>query len=286
MLEYLKLVSNLKNKLDLNKENPQIKKILERHVYNGLVSDFNKYDRDSLMEKYTEYFRGKEIRCRSIKEGEIYYRGRRGCKYIKLMDDDCSFEGIMPFYGKDISAVPNILTKGGRFNRSGVSYLYLSTNIETCLAEVGTLVGESCSIGEFRALKNVDFLDLSSFSDETILTLFLSILSMPHTEIHPHVYTITQFLSDVFRNINGNGIYFQSTQTGGGNIVVFKPEYFKHVDYTESVYSIKSIRYEYEMDGEFVTTMKRYKKGTVYSKYDENECDTEYIDKLVEKVNI
>lgn len=54
---------------------------------------------------------------------------------------------ILPYYKNEIESPPPIYTTGRRFNRDGISYLYLADTIETCLLEVHLQIGQNCSIG-------------------------------------------------------------------------------------------------------------------------------------------
>ena len=57
--------------------------------------------------------------------------------------------------------LPPVYTAGGRFNRQGISYLYLADTIETCLAEVHLQIGQNCSVGKFKCKQEIEVIDLT-----------------------------------------------------------------------------------------------------------------------------
>ena len=64
----------------------------------------------------------------TIKSGETFYRGRKGFLEIPAAIDDFNTVIAYPYYGSQIEAPPPIQTRGGRFNRDGYSYLYLTSD--------------------------------------------------------------------------------------------------------------------------------------------------------------
>jgi RES domain-containing protein len=80
--------------------------------------------------------------------------------------------------GNEIGAPPPTIATPGRLNRSGVSFLYLSTDETTAAAEVRPHPGHRVSIAAFRSLKEIrlaDFgaIDVADFSaSDATLALF------------------------------------------------------------------------------------------------------------------
>ena len=63
---------------------------------------------------------------------------------------------------------PARFVKGGRFNRQGVSYLYLADNVETCISEIHLQVGQICSIVQFKCIKEGKYLFIENKSEEVL----------------------------------------------------------------------------------------------------------------------
>ncbi len=223
-----------------------------------------------LNDNYTDFFDSfcedfkknvNELKERSIDKGEKYYRARIGNDVLEAAIDDLDILSAIPYFGSDIEAPPARFVHGGRFNREGISYLYLADNIETCIAEIHLQVGQICSIAQFECVKRGKYILVESQDENNEIAELYSILTKPvHSDIKEY-YLVTQFFADVFKKIGYDGMIFFSTQGTGKNIVSFKKEYFKYVKYSEKMYKANKISYEYEMIED------EYKKYTDYRKY-------------------
>ncbi len=220
-------------------------KLCKKTIVEMLESDLKKYNPDKIMDKYVDYFSKKELKRIRINNGCQFYRGRIGKLVIQGAIDDFNTEFDVPYYGVEIEAAPPIYTSGGRFNRAGVSYLYLATDLETCLAEVHLQVGQECSVAKFKCVKDIDLINLSDFDGDLELKIWYEILTQPVHEQIKYRYYITQFLAEVLMRINSNGLYFKSVQSTGHNIVCFKPDNFELISYSEKLYKAESIKYDY-----------------------------------------
>lgn len=168
---------------------------------------------DNLFEEYKEYFKPKALPTKIIDTDTVFYRGRIGNEVIYGAEDDYNRSFILPYYQNGIEAPPPIYTTGGRFNREGISYLYLADTIGTCLAEIHLQIGQNCSIGEFKCKKQIEVIDLTKFSNDLEMGTWLKILTQPVHNGTKHIYNITRFLSDIFKSINSNGIETNYTFT-------------------------------------------------------------------------
>ncbi len=258
----------------------------ERELTNLVNSDFMNINPGDLIDIYVDYFKGKNLPLKSVKKGKVFYRARVGYNTVLWAEDDLSKDFIIPYYEKDIGAPPPIYASGGRFNREGVSYLYLASNIKTCIAEVHLQVGQKCSVSEFECLNNIKLVDLTKFSDDIEMQAWIKILTQPiHAEIL-YKYNITRFLADVLKNINDTGIYFDSVQSFGKNIVCFRTNVFKPIKYSSKIYTASKITYKTE---EVKDSIDEYvKKGTreinTYNEYKEEEMEEklEYFENWVQ----
>ncbi|CCL19703.1 TPA: RES family NAD+ phosphorylase [Clostridioides difficile] len=220
-------------------------KIYKTELTKRLEKDLKNNNPDKILNDYVEYFSQKELKTIRIKKGAEFYRGRIGSKVVQGAIDDFNTQFIMPYYGGMIEAAPPLYTSGGRFNRAGISYLYLSTDIETCFAEVHLQVGQECSIAKFKCINDIELINLSDFGNDLELKAWYEILTQPvHDEIK-YKYFITQFIAEVLMKLNSNGLYFKSVQSTGNNIVCFKPHNFELITYSEKLFMAQKLRYEY-----------------------------------------
>lgn len=256
---------------------------IEKHkefVWNySFQSDFKKIinddlfhnNPDNLFEEYKEYFKTKALPTKIIDTDTVFFRGRIGNEVIYGAEDDHNKSFILPYYQHEIEAPPPIYTDGGRFNRQGISYLYLADSIETCLAEIHLQIGQTCSIGEFKCKKQIKVIDLTRFNNDAEIETWLKILTQPVHNGTKHLYNLTRFLADIFKSINSNGIYFESVQTEGYNIVCFDPSLFQLVEYSEKIYAATKIKYDYRQVEDSIREYSRNGKSKDINSYNEYE---------------
>lgn len=242
---------------------------------------------DTLFEEYKEYFKTKALPTKIIATDTVFYRGRIGNEVIYGAEDDHNRSFILPYYQHGIEAPPPIYTNGGRFNRQGISYLYLADTIETCLAEVHLQIGQNCSIGEFKCKEQMEVIDLTRFDNNGEMETWLKILTQPVYNGTEHIYNITRFLADIFKSINSNGIYFESVQAEGHNIVCFDPSLFQLVEYSEKIYAATKIKYAYQQVEDSIQEYSKNGKNKYIDSYNEyenekNEKKFEYLNDWIE----
>lgn len=215
------------------------------------------------------------------KLGSISWRNCRVNARRKKDDYNRSF--VLPYYQHEIEAPPSIYATGGRFNREGISYLYLADTIETCLAEVHLQIGQKCSIGQFKCKEQMEVIDLTKFNDESEMRTWLKTLTQPVHSGTKHIYNITRFLSDIFKSINSNGIYFESVQAEGHNIVCYNPTLFQLIEYSEKIYAATKIKYVYQEVEDSIREYSRNGKSKYINLY--NEYEDEKKEKKFEYLN-
>ncbi|MHC6181064.1 RES family NAD+ phosphorylase [Clostridium sp. JNZ X4-2] len=242
---------------------------------------------DNLFEEYKEYFKTKALPTKIIATDTVFYRGRIGNEVIYGAEDDYNRSFILPYYQHGIEAPSPIYTNGGRFNRQGISYLYLADTIETCLAEVHLQIGQNCSIGEFKCKEQMEVIDLTRFDNNVEIETWLKILTQPVYNGTEHIYNITRFLADIFKSINSNGIYFESVQAEGHNIVCFDTSLFQLVEYSEKIYAATKIKYAYQKVEDSIQEYSKNGKNKYINSYNEyenekNEKKFEYLNDWIE----
>lgn len=267
-----------------------IEYLIYKTEFKKLIDEtFMKNNPASIKEEFVKYFKEKNLPLKRVEKNEIYYRARVGNDSLAGAIDDCDMNFEIPFYGINIEAPPALYTQGGRFNRGGYSYLYLASDIETCLAEVHLEVGQKCSIGEFRCTKDIEILDLKKESQDLEMLIWKEILLQPVYKEMKYKYFITQFLTDIFIEMGYLGIYFGSTQSIGQNIVCFDPSYFELVKYSEKLYIAESISYKFSQVEDTIRKRAKNKRREPISSYNEaqdmeNEKKADYLDEWIDFV--
>ncbi|WP_170938497.1 RES domain-containing protein [Halomonas campaniensis] len=136
---------------------------------------------------------------------------------------------------------PKEIATGGRANPVGIPYLYLSDNIETCIAEVRPSNTSKVVVAKFSPIKELVVLDLtsprklcsaSSFEEEqlSIVLNYLNLLEQLSLDLSRPVskessqleYIPTQFLCEFIKSVpDFSGLMFKSSFSVGNNYVFF-----------------------------------------------------------------
>lgn len=260
---------------------------LQSEIQKIVNDDLLNQNPEYLYEEYREYFITKSLPTKTILTDTILYRGRIGNEVIYGAEDDFNKSFILPYHNDAIEAPPPIYTEGGRFNRQEISYLYLADTIETCLAEIHLQIGQNCSVGEFKCIKQTDLIDLTQFNHNPEMKAWLTILTQPVHSGVKYIYNITRFLADIFKSINNNGIYFESTQSDGHNIVCFDPSIFQLEKHSEKIYTTTKIKYEYQQVNDSIREYSQNGRSKYINSYNEyedekKEAEFEYLDNWIE----
>jgi len=168
----------------------------------------------------------------------------------------------VPYTNGEISAPPPLKATAGRANRHGVSYLYLASDIETAIGEVRPHPGHYISIGKFKPLENLKVVDLRAidllkyFKSGDNLEVFKLLrdladeLSIPILPEEKENYLVTQFISDIVRQLNYDGILFKSSVSDGYNFVAYNAEKFGYLPDSSRLIKVQKIEFDYK-DVEF-----------------------------------
>lgn len=208
----------IKLKIDVKSRNPDM-----------LLEEYIKTTKQELL-SYTKVF----------KKGQILYRGRLGYKSYYKEDSEKMLKFKYPYYGKDIKNPPCHLSEAARFNRDGFSYLYLSSDEKTCIAELRLKIGSICSIAEFRQKKDLRLLNLDK--NKTLKDFLIT----PVCDDNRYHYKFTRFISDLIKAIGIDGIAYDSVQSNGKCFVIFDDQNFELVTYSEKMFLAKRVEYEFE----------------------------------------
>lgn len=122
-------------------------------------------------------------------------------------------------------APPKSLCKGQRCNIDGERVLYLGDAIETCLLECCANCGETFNIGEFVAVKDLYFFDISTLSEYYAQFWFSCLFSDVEQEGN---YIKSQIISFLIQKKGYAGIKYRSVKNCKGFCyAVFDPEKFE-----------------------------------------------------------
>lgn len=224
------------------------KQHLKRHNY-FLIEDEARKALNEILEQFKIVFRA----------GLFYWRARIGYKEVSKTITITAVKLKTAYTNESIGAPPAIKATAGRANRQGVSFLYLASDKETALGEVRPHPGHYVSLGRFKSLKDLTladlrFVDLAKFyKDEKTLETFklirdlgdeLSLAILPEEKEN---YLITQFISDIIRQLGFDGILFNSSVSNGHNLVVFNSDNFEYVDESGELVKILTVEFKYKL---------------------------------------
>lgn len=252
------------------------------HMLNSLKYK-NPYE---IFTEYKRFFEDKKqlLHITKIRKGRVFYRARKGINNIPGSIDDLDIDVQIPYFNTSLEAPPSISSSGGRFNRQGYSFLYIASDIKTCVAEIKLEVNQICSVGKFRCINAGKYVDLVNYDNELMKSLSMILLQPIHSEINEK-YLITQFVADIFREMGYKGIVYPSTQTKGINVVSFYPSDFLFVPYSEKAIITRKISYSIE---EVEDSYKRYfDYQNLLNSYNEKEAEEKeeifnYIDEKIQ----
>lgn len=190
--------------------------------------------------------------------GSVWFRARLGQKArFHQIDGWDSVERRQPWQGDDIGAPPPILAGNGRLNRTGVSVLYLASNVETAVAEIRPHPGHYVSVGGFQndedlriAAFNPDIFDFSA--NDLRLDYFHIIndldkmMSFPVVPEEKSKYLLTQLLAELLHRQGFDGVKFRSSVANGENICIFNSRKCSFVDGYSGILKVKSLNYSFE----------------------------------------
>ena len=204
-----------------------------------------------------------------LENGTKLVRARIGSHYDEYEENN---GGLRVEYGplppKEIMAPSSQKTKDGRINPRGISYLYLSNNIETAVIEVRPWIGQDVSVGCFEIKTKLKCVDTTRDKKGTFFYLGKGEPKLTPEEKEEYVwsgvndsfsrpvrsedesinYIPTQYLSEFFKTKGYDGIIYKSALTEKGyNIVLFNPK--NALLKWAKVFKIKSIKQTFEECG-------------------------------------
>lgn len=234
-----------------------------------------------------------ENRTMRIKKDTKLLRARMGTTWIEFDDGDTQPTPLPPV---QMGAPPKQLVSDGRLNPFGISYLYLTTNTDTAVAELRPWMGSDVTVGLFNILKDLKVIDTTKDKSKLLLHLRVVIKDGKFKDIKhraPDSYTAqekesqvwgdissafsipvspndvktkylpTQYLSEVLKVAGYDGVIYKSSlNSKGHNIVLFDPT---SAECTACrMFDVKGVKYVYEESGNPV--QKSSSGGTVHQR--------------------
>ncbi len=200
-------------------------KFKNRFVHSDVVSEFLSNIKRTL-----------PMRERSVAERSILYRGQIGY-------EEYESEGQTIISGFTASRMKPAQYKGkeGRANPKGISYLYLSNDENTALAELRPYLGQHISSAQFQIQRNLRVIDCYSVPQHYSYAMCFfnppvsqveitnAVWSMIHEAFTKPLtnadeasdYVPTQILAEYFKSEGFDGVCFKSSMGQGYNFVIF-----------------------------------------------------------------
>ncbi|MFD1044084.1 RES family NAD+ phosphorylase [Pseudoxanthomonas kaohsiungensis] len=199
------------------------------------------------------------------------YRGR-------LCNSDSVAGAIVASPFKEVGPPPSEVARSGRMNAEGISVLYASSDLHTCVAELRPSIGSRVAVITLvttKQLRLVDFRALESsrkpgaisyfqddFSEILERSAFIRglhrVISTPVIPGREHEYLVTQLMAEYLGHVRKpafDGIIFESVQKrGGANIVLFRGASDFPVSYRDnsvSFYSVSAMQYTHTKEAYF-----------------------------------
>ncbi len=167
-----------------------------------------------------------QLLTKEVKKGKCYYRARRTELRKKIAP-------------KNMGHPPKNMSKAGRANPKGISYLYLASDKETAIHEIQGQINKYVTIGKFKTSMNLSIFDLINprIEDPFALgddlpfvlehLLFFKMLGHQLSKpISPKdkdlLYVPSQYLCEFIKNQGYDGIAYKSSAGEGYNIALFQ----------------------------------------------------------------
>lgn len=226
--------------------------------YSTALGEINHYELENefskLISQFTKYFEF------TLEENTVFNRARVGYneKVSENKDNGVKQNIKEPYVYDDISAPKPKLSGVGRANRSGVSYLYLASQLSTAIAEIRPSPGHYISIGKFknnRSLRVADFRQIKFecfTSSEEYLDKFRFLLDVSEAFSNPVLpnerngYLLTHFISDILRKLHFDGILYESAISDGYNCVFFTANDFEYIKDSSIIVNVETVKYTYK----------------------------------------
>jgi RES domain-containing protein len=221
-------------------------------------------------------------RMDTLTAGSILFRAQVGHDWRKEPCDPNQPEGDFfevphPFEPKRMKPLKDS-AREGRVNPKGIPCLYLSSDVDTAMAETRPWIDSKISLGQFKILEDLPILKLP---EAKLYTKFF--FNPPHdgeTEPPPERekavwgeiayafsepitasdmtadYAPTQYLAETFRKIGCAGILYKSRLGEGSSLAIFDPNKADLMNCR--VFNTHSLKFNFDEDGGHYFVTKYY----------------------------
>ena len=213
--------------------------IKAREIVNDFFLNPSKRGENSPIFQAIEYamkYWGKDFEV-ELNPDQVLYRAR------VVSDEDCTYQngisvdenGHTKGFNEDNSLeAPPRKASAGRNNPEGVSYLYLSDDLETACSEIKESLGSVISIAEIRIKRNLKLFDFSKTTASSVpedgeldwAAIFHEIVRLYYRPIKEEKdYEATQKISKYIKNKGYDGIAYVSYFTASMNYTIFSTDH-------------------------------------------------------------
>ena len=108
-----------------------------------------------------------------LKDGSILWRSQLGNDWEPYYEEDKYIDDVPCTFKPERMKPLKDTSSEGRANPKGIPYLYLSTDMNTAMAEVRPWIGSYISLAQFKLLRDVTIINCSSDDKGTTIYLYL-----------------------------------------------------------------------------------------------------------------
>ena len=238
-----------------------------RFIYDSATKDFLK----------TVLETGKP-RVEEVKEGSVLWRSQLGHDWEPHCEGDEHIGDVpSPFFHKRMKPLNDSACEG-RVNPKGIPYLYLSTNMNTSMAEVRPWIASYISVGKFKLLKDVKLINCTIENkrrrmvwlkepspQEREISVWNDIDQAFSRPVTPNDsiadYVPTQIVAELFKNNGFDGIAYRSSLGKGHNVVLFDLNAADLINC--ALHETKEISFNFSQVSNTCFISKCYKKNNV-----------------------
>ena len=181
-----------------------------------------------------------------VRKGALLSRARIGYFWPRRPFWQNKFSSLYPhpLLCSKMGAPPKRGSIDGRLNPRGISYLYLSSDDKTALAEVRPSTASLVTVGKFRIQRKQRIVDVTDSRDtDRIWRSISDTFSEPMSRYDDSLaYIPTQYLAEAFKDEQYDGIkYASSIRKNGYNVLLFDSTAAKCVRC--QLYVVDEVRY-------------------------------------------
>ncbi len=234
-----------------------------RYIHNDEVKNFLQAVLETSKSKIEE-----------LNEGIIFWRSQSGHYWEPFyLNGEYLCDAPCPFHPERMKPLQNSAFEG-RANPQGITYLYLSTDMNTAMAEIRPWIGSYISLAQFKLSKNIKIINCTSEEKEykdyieepnpkvREIAVWGDIDRAFSTPVTPNEstadYVPTQIIAELFKNSGFDGIAYRSSLGEGHNIVLFDLDSADFINCT--LYKTEKVSFKFIPYSDTYIRSRYYKK--------------------------